>query len=85
MFAFAILSSWIFSSFYKRKRETKSSAPHKFGGNDALATYRKFLEPFLHFSINNVALLVHQLGKFHIDVAKRLEDASARVERITWI
>jgi hypothetical protein len=48
-----------------------------------LRPYRKFLEPFLHLSINNVALLVHKLGKLQIDVAKHLENASARAKCIT--
>jgi hypothetical protein len=48
-----------------------------------LRPYRKFLEPFLDFSVDNVTLLVHKLGELRIDVAKHLEDASARVKCIT--
>ncbi len=58
----------------------KTSAPHKLWM--AAATYRKFLEPFLHFFIDSIALLVHKLGKLHIDIAKYLENASARVKCI---
>jgi uncharacterized membrane protein len=49
------------------------------------ATYREFLEPFLHFSIDGIALLVHNLGKLRIHVAKRFEDAGAAVECIACL
>jgi hypothetical protein len=67
--------------FFLLERERNINATQ--ARNDAFATYRKFLEPFLDFSVDNVALLVHKLGKLDIDVAKHLEDASARVKCVT--
>ena len=53
--------------------------------NDGAATYLKFLEPFLHFPVDNITFLVHKLGKLHVYVTEHLEDAGTRAKCITWL
>lgn len=49
------------------------------------ATYRQFLEPLFHFSVDSITLFIHKLGEPGVHLAKHVKDARARAECVACL